>query len=38
MDEVGYLSLCPEVMQTGIVLQPLPNPLIKVGDSEYLGQ
>jgi hypothetical protein len=38
MDKVGYLSLRPEIMQAGIVLQALSNSFIEVGDSEYLGQ
>ena len=38
MKVVGYLALCPEVMQANIVLQAVCYPLIQVGDSEYLGQ
>ena len=38
MDEVGDLSLCPEVVQAWVILQAVLYPLIQVGDGEYLGQ
>jgi hypothetical protein len=38
MDEVGDLTLRPEVVQAGIILQAVLYPLIQVGDGEYLGQ
>ena len=38
MDEVGDLSLRPEVVQAGVILQAVLYPLIQVGDGEYLGQ
>jgi len=38
MQVVGDLASCPEVVQSGIILQAVCYPLIQVGDSEYLGQ
>ena len=38
MDEVGDLSLSPEVVQAGIIIQAVLYPLIKVGDGKYPGQ
>jgi len=38
MDEVGDLAFGPEVMQARIILQAVPNPLVKFCDCEYLSQ
>ena len=38
MDEVGDLSLSPEVVQAQIALQAVGDPQIQLGDGEYLGQ